>query len=164
MLQMQGKIFDGTSCLKLSCSLLGSRAIYPVFLTFYQSSAIGRPFTPYLPTFDLTGAIIDEVWIHIGRHANHQHSLQHTTPNSMSIHYSPVNHETKSTASAMALNTGQDGIVLALMGDNDDSSGGYFIDLAANHAFRLSNTYTLEKHNWFLLLRARRLATQFLFF
>eukprot|EP00956_Cyclotella_meneghiniana_P036416 scaffold125602_cov33-Cyclotella_meneghiniana.AAC.1 len=57
---------------------------------------------------------MDDVWFHIGRHANHQHSLQHTTPKSMSINYSPVNHETKSIASAIiALNTGQDEIVLA---------------------------------------------------
>jgi hypothetical protein len=38
---------------------------------------------------------------------------------------------------------GQDQIVLDVIGEN-----GYFIDLAANDAIELSNTYALEQHGW----------------
>lgn len=37
----------------------------------------------------------------------------------------------------------QDEAVIDLIGDN-----GYFIDLAANHAWDLSNSIALEKHGW----------------
>jgi hypothetical protein len=37
----------------------------------------------------------------------------------------------------------QDAAVIDLLGDN-----GYFIDLAANHAWDLSNSIALEKHGW----------------